>query len=298
MSDPNKNKPVDDVTGTETTGHTWDGIEELNSPLPRWWLWTFYATVIWGIAYTIAYPAWPMVSGATAGLLGYSTRGEVARDIDAFREASAARDSQLAEADLVTLASTNEDLYRYAVSSGAAVFRNNCSQCHGSGAAGAKGYPNLLDDDWLWGGTHEAIAYTVRHGIRNDEDDDARYSEMPAYGEILSEEEIAALVEHVRSLSGMEHDEALAASAVENFTDNCTACHGDNGMGNVDLGAPNLTDAIWLYGGDREALTETITNARFGVMPPWGPPRLTEAQVQAVATYVHQLGGGQTDAGN
>ena len=294
MSDPNKNKPVDDVTGTETTGHSWDGIEELNSPLPRWWLWTFYATVVWGIAYTIAYPAWPLVSGATAGILGYSTRAEVAQDIDNFREASAARDAQLASADLATL-SENEDLYRYAVSSGAAVFRNNCSQCHGSGAAGAKGYPNLLDDDWLWGGNHEAIAYTVRHGIRNEADDDARYSEMPAFGEILAEGEIPMLVEYVRSLAGAEHDAAMAEGAAELFADNCAACHGDNGMGDREQGAPNLTDAIWLYGGDRDSLTETITYSRYGVMPPWGPPRLTEAQVQAVATYVHQLGGGEAD---
>ena len=294
MSDPKQNKPVDDVTGTETTGHSWDGIEELNSPLPRWWLWTFYATVVWGIAYTIAYPAWPMITGATAGVLGYSTRAEVAQDIDTFREASAARDAQLASADLATL-SQDEDLYRYAVSSGAAVFRNNCSQCHGSGAAGAKGYPNLLDDDWLWGGSHEAIAYTVRHGIRNELDPDARYSEMPAFGDMLSDEEIAALVEQVRALAGAEHDAALAAEGAPLFADNCTACHGENGMGDRELGAPNLTDAIWLYGGDRETLTETITYSRYGVMPPWGAPRLTEAQVQAVATYVHQLGGGEAD---
>ena len=295
MSDPDK-KPIDEVTGTETTGHVWDGIEELNNPLPRWWLWTFYITVVWGILYTIAYPAWPLVNAATSGLLGYSTRGEVARDIDAFREASAARDGQLVEADLATLASANPDLHRYAVSSGAAVFRNNCSQCHGSGAAGAKGYPNLLDDDWLWGGTYEAISYTVRHGIRNETDPDARYSEMPAYGDFMEAEEIAGLVEYVRSLSDMEHDSAMAAAAEEAFLDNCAACHGDNGMGDKELGAPNLTDAIWLYGGDRDTLTNTITYARFGVMPPWGPPRLTEAQVKAVATYVHQLGGGEVEA--
>jgi cytochrome c oxidase cbb3-type subunit 3 len=296
MSDHSPKKPVDELTGTETTGHTWDGIEELNNPLPRWWLWTFYITIIWGIGYTIAYPAWPLISGATAGVLGYSTRGEVAQDINAFREASAARDAQLASADLATL-SQDEDLYRYAVSSGAAVFRNNCSQCHGSGAAGAKGYPNLLDDDWLWGGNHEAIAYTVRHGIRNDADDDARYSEMPVYGEILTDEEILSVVEQVRALAGAEHDAALAAAGAEIFANNCAACHGDAGMGNRDLGAPNLTDAIWLYGGDRASLIQTVTYSRFGVMPPWGG-RLSEAQVQAVATYVHQLGGGEPDAQN
>jgi cytochrome c oxidase cbb3-type subunit 3 len=286
-----KNKPVDDISGIETTGHSWDGIKELNNPLPRWWLWCFYLTIIWGIGYTVAYPAWPLINGATEGMLGYSTRGEVARDIDGFREASAARDAQLASADLASV-QENEDLYRYAVSSGGAVFRNNCSQCHGSGAAGAKGYPNLLDDDWLWGGSLEDIAYTVRHGIRNDVDEDARYSEMPAFGELLEAEEITSLVEYVRSLSGEEHDAALASAGTELFADNCASCHGDAGLGDRDQGAPNLADAIWLYGGDRDSLTETITYSRFGVMPHWGD-RLTEAQVQAVSVYVHQLGGGE-----
>jgi len=289
-----KNDKVDDVSGIETTGHEWDGIQELNNPLPRWWLWCFYLTIIWGIGYSVAYPAWPLINGATEGLLGYSTRGEVAQDIDEFREASAARDAQLASADLDTLRE-NDDLFRYAVSSGGSVFRTNCSQCHGSGAAGAKGYPNLLDDDWLWGGSMEDIAYTVRHGIRNDVDDDARYSEMPAFGELLEEEEITALVEHVRSLSGEEFDAAVAAPGVELYADNCSSCHGDAGLGDRDQGAPNLADAIWLYGGDRDALTDTITNARFGVMPPWGG-RLSEAQVQAVSAYVHQLGGGEEAA--
>lgn len=293
MSDPTDKKPVDELTGTETTGHVWDGIEELNNPLPRWWLWCLYLTIIWGIGYVIAYPAWPMLTKATPGLLGFSTRGEVARDIDTFREASAARDAQLASADLSTLAD-NVELNRYAVSSGAAVFRNNCSQCHGSGAAGAKGYPNLLDDDWLWGGDHASIAYTVRHGIRNEADEDARYSEMPAFGELLEDGEIPALVEYVRQLAGEEHDAALAATGEPLFADNCSACHGDTGMGDREQGAPNLTDAIWLYGGDRESLTQTITYSRFGVMPPWGT-RLTEAQVQAVAAYVYQLGGGEAD---
>ena len=288
--------PVDPVTGTETTGHSWDGIEELNNPLPRWWLWTFYITIVWGIGYVIAYPALPMITGATPGLLGYSTREEVARDIDSFREVSAARDAQLADKALARL-EENEELYRYAVSSGAAVFRNNCSQCHGSGAAGAKGYPNLLDDDWLWGGDHASIAYTVRHGIRNEADPDARYSEMPAFGEILAKEEIASVVEQVLALSGADHDAALAEAGAEVFANNCAACHGDAGTGNRDLGAPNLTDAIWLYGGDRETLTQTVTYSRFGVMPPWGG-RLTEAQVRAVAAYVHQLGGGEPDLAN
>lgn len=288
------NKPVDDATGIETTGHDWDGIKELNNPLPRWWLWCLYLTIIWGIGYTIAYPAWPLINGATSGLLGYSTRGEVARDIAEFEASNAALEAKLSTIEFAALGE-DEALSHYAVSSGAAVFRTNCSQCHGSGAAGAKGYPNLLDDDWLWGGTFDAIALTVRHGIRNDTDDDARYSQMPAYGELLEADEIDALIETVRGLAGEEHDATLAATGTEIFADNCAACHGEAGMGDREQGAPNLTDAIWLYGGDRATLRETIVNARFGVMPAWSP-RLSEAQVKAVSAYVHQLGGGERDA--
>ncbi|MDP5359251.1 MAG: cytochrome-c oxidase, cbb3-type subunit III [Paracoccaceae bacterium] len=287
----NDKKDIDDVTGTDTTGHSWDGIKELNNPLPRWWLWTFYITIIWGVAYSIAYPAWPLVSAATSGLLGYSTRAEVAQDIALFEDANAEISAQLASADLSTLGE-NEELARFATSAGGAVFRNNCSQCHGSGAAGAKGYPNLLDDDWLWGGDFENIEYTIRHGIRNEEDWDARYSEMTAFDEILSNEEIDAVVQHVRAISGQEHDAGLAEAGTEVFLNNCAACHGDNGMGNRDLGAPNLTDAIWLYGGSVGTLEETVRYARFGVMPPWGE-RLTDAEIKAVTAYVHQLGGGE-----
>jgi cytochrome c oxidase cbb3-type subunit 3 len=284
-------KDVDRVTGVDTTGHSWDGIKELNNPLPRWWLWTFYITIIWGIGYTIAFPAWPLVTQATSGLLGYSTRGEVAAEIARFQDANADIMAELAEADLETL-HQNPELMRFATSAGASVFRNNCSQCHGSGAAGAVGYPNLLDDDWLWGGDFENIAYTVRHGIRNEEDWDARYSEMTAFDDILSNAEIDAVVQHVLAISGQPHDATGARAGAELFLDNCAACHGDEGRGNRDLGAPNLTNNLWLYGGDAATLEETIRYARFGVMPPWGN-RLSEAEIRAVTAYVHQLGGGE-----
>lgn len=290
MSSKDK-KDIDDVTGIDTTGHSWDGIKELNNPLPRWWLWTFYITIVWGIAYTIAFPAWPLISAATSGVLGYSTRGEVAQDIARFEDANAGIMAELAVADLDTL-DQNPDLLRFANSAGAAVFRNNCSQCHGSGAAGGVGYPNLLDDDWLWGGDFENIAYTIRHGIRNEEDWDARYSQMTAFDDILSDDEIDAVVNHVLAISGQSHDAALAATGSELFMDNCAACHGDAGLGNRDLGAPNIADSLWLYGGDPESLEQTVRYARFGVMPPWGS-RLTEAEIRAVTAYVHQLGGGE-----
>lgn len=281
----------DDVTGIETTGHSWDGIEELNTPLPRWWLWTLYLTIIWGIGYSVAYPAWPMISGATSGLLGWSTRANVAQDIDAHAQKNAQLVADLLGTDMEALPQ-GADLNRYAIARGGAVFRANCSQCHGSGAAGAKGYPNLLDDDWLWGGAMADIEYTVRHGIRNEQDVDARYSQMPAFGAILGKDDIAAVVEHVIALSSSNFDVALAQTGAEVFADNCSACHGDAGQGDRSQGAPNIADAIWLYGSDRQALTQTVTNARFGVMPPWGG-RLEEADIRAVSAYVHSLGGGE-----
>jgi cytochrome c oxidase cbb3-type subunit 3 len=284
-------RKTDDVTGTETTGHSWDGIEELNTPLPRWWLWTLYLCIIWGILYTIAYPAWPMVSGATKGLLGWSTRANVAAEITAHEGKNADLVTSLLATDMAVLPAS-ADLNRYAIARGGAVFRANCSQCHGSGAAGAKGYPNLLDDDWLWGGEMADIEYTVRHGIRNDQDDDAHYSQMPAFGEMLEKGDITAVVEYVVSLSNAEFDAKLAETGATVYSDNCAACHGETGLGDRAQGAPNLADAIWLYGGDRKALTETVKNARFGVMPAWGP-RLTEADVRAVSAYVHSLGGGE-----
>jgi cytochrome c oxidase cbb3-type subunit 3 len=287
MADPK----IDEETGVETTGHSWDGIEELNNPLPRWWLWTLYLTIIWGVGYMIAYPAWPMISGATTGVLGWSTRGEVAKEIAAHEDKSANLVTALLAADMSTL-TEDADLNRYAVARGGAVFRAGCSQCHGSGAAGAKGYPNLLDNDWLWGGSMAEISHTVAHGVRNETDDDARYSEMPAFGELLETDEISAAVEYVVSLSNGEHDSALATIGAEVFADNCSACHGDAGLGDREVGAPNIADAIWLYGGDREALTDTIVNARFGVMPAWGQ-RLSEVDVRAVSAYVHALGGGE-----
>lgn len=281
-----------------TTGHSWDGIEELNNPLPRWWVWCFYLTIIWGVGYMIAYPAWPLITGATTGMLGYSTRGEVAEDIARVDAANADILEQLAQVDLNTLRDDAE-LHSFAVNAGDSIFAANCSQCHGRGAAGvqAGGYPNLLDDDWLWGGEIEQIAYTITHGIRNEQSFDSRYSQMPAFGTdgLLEDTEIDALVEHVLAISGNDHDATLAQTGATLFYDNCAACHGDMGEGNVEIGAPNLGDAIWLYGGDRETVYVSIYEARFGVMPAWSEDYrasggLSAAEVNAVAAYVHQLG--------
>lgn len=278
-----------------TTGHVWDGIEEYDNPMPRWWLWTLYACIVWAIGYTIAYPAWPMISRATPGLLGASTRADVAKEIASFDEANSAIKARLVEADLTAIPN-DPDLSSFAQNAGAAVFRTNCVQCHGSGANGfaGKGYPSLIDDDWLWGGDMEAIHTTITHGIRNTTDPDARYSAMPRFGadELLDREQIAQVVEHVLQLSGQPHDAALATEGAVVFADNCVACHGETAQGDQTQGAPNLTDAIWLYGGSREAIAQSVNYARFGVMPNWNT-RLTEDEIRAVALYVHSRGGGE-----
>ena len=279
----------------QTTGHSWDGIEEYDNPMPRWWVWVFYACIVWGIGYSIAYPAWPLIHGATQGLLGPTLRTEVVAEIARFDEANAPIKAKLNAADLAAIPG-NDELKTYAISAGASVFKNNCAQCHGSGAAGVqgKGYPNLLDNDWLWGGDMEAIHTTIAHGIRNTTDGDARYSQMPSFGKdgILEKAQIDDVVEHVLQISGQDHDAAMAEAGASVFAENCAACHGDAGMGNRDFGAPNLTDAIWLYGGDRKTLVQTVTYSRFGVMPAWNV-RLSEDEIRSVATYVHSLGGGE-----
>ena len=292
-------KTPDNKHDVETTGHVWDGIEEYNNPLPRWWLWTFYGTIAWGLIYTIAYPAWPLIQEATPGFLGYSTRALVAEDIADVNERNAGINERLANVELASIGDDAE-LLSYARNAGAALFRSNCSQCHGSGAAGvqASGYPNLLDDDWLWGGTIDEIAWTIAHGIRNEQSPDSHWSQMPAFGELLETEEIGQLVAYVQQISGQEHDAALAVPGAVLYEEQCSSCHGVEGMGDPAIGAPNLTDAIWLYGGSEERLTETITYSRFGVMPAWSEEYrpaggLSQSEINALAAYVHGLGGGE-----
>ena len=285
---PTQNKDVG------TTGHSWDGIEELNTPLPRWWLWTFYATIVWGLYYVAAYPAWPLINGATQGFLGFSTRAEVAADIAEFEAKQAPMNDKLASVELTAIADDAE-LLGYANSAGAAVFKTWCAQCHGSGASGAVGYPNLVDDDWLWGGDIESIHTTITVGVRQPTDEDyLRQSEMPAFGrdELLEDGQIDEVVNFVMSLSGGAQDATLVEAGAVVYEENCAACHGDEGKGDIDQGAPNLADAIWLYGDSYDAIRESVYYARYGAMPAWNP-RLSEAEIRAVSTFVHTRGGGQ-----
>jgi cytochrome c oxidase cbb3-type subunit 3 len=286
-----KNEQVDEVSGVATTGHEWDGIKELNNPLPRWWVWTFYATIVWAIGYAILYPAWPLINSATSGVLGYSSRQELSRTLDEVAGEQAERIAAIVDKPLVDILA-DEELRRFAASAGAAAFKVNCSQCHGSGAQGSAGYPNLNDDEWLWGGDVDSIHQTIAHGIRFAGNDETRYSEMPAFGDMLDRDQVRQVAAFVVSLSGEPSDPALASAGQQVFTDNCAACHGENGEGSVELGAPNLADAIWLYGSSEDAIAQQVNAPKHGVMPGWAE-RLGDTTVKQLAVFVHSLGGGE-----
>ncbi|MBZ6379639.1 cytochrome-c oxidase, cbb3-type subunit III [Pacificimonas flava] len=286
-------KRIDEPTGTETVGHEWDGIEELNTPLPRWWLWTFYATIIWALVYTVFYPAWPGIAGYTKGLLGWSSEEELAEEMAEEAERRAPILEAIAATPIERLPEDSE-LLRFAQVGGESLFKNYCVQCHGTGAAGGKGYPNLNDDEWLWGGDMKAIQYTLEHGIRNPDHDETRFSMMPAFGRdgLLSEEEIADVTAHVRVISGQADPSEAAVRGAEIFGQQCAVCHGPEGAGDREQGAPNLTDAIWLYGGDTETIRQTVRNSRYGVMPRFGA-RLNPVEIKMLTAYVHSRGGGE-----
>jgi len=284
---------IDKVTGTATTGHEWDGIKELNTPLPRWWVFTFYACIVWAVGYWIVYPAWPLVSGYTSGVLHYSSRANVAVELGNLEKI---RGDKMLTLGAASLAEIEKDpaLLALARARGKTVFGDNCAPCHGSGAAGAKGYPNLNDDDWLWGGSLDQIKQTIEFGARSGHSK-AHEGAMLAFGKqgILKSAEIVTVANYVRSLSGLSTSQGFDAVAGRKiFVENCVACHGDAGKGNQELGAPNLTDKIWLYGSDEATIIETISNGRAGMMPAW-TGRLDPSTIKAMAVYVHSLGGGQ-----
>jgi len=282
---------IDDVSGIPTTGHEWDGIKELNNPLPRWWVITFYMTIAWAIGYMIAYPAWPLLSSATKGVLGYSSRNEVKNEL-AAAEAAKGKFVTAIQGKSVSDILGDDALREFAVAAGAATFKVNCVQCHGSGAQGSKGFPNLNDDDWLWGGKPDQIQQTIMHGIRFTSDPDTRQSEMPAFADIITPDQIAQVSAFVASLSGKVGDASLVTPGAKVFADNCVACHGANAKGNKEFGAPDLTDAIWLYGSGETAIAEQVRAPKHGVMPAW-LGRLGDTKVKELAVYVHSLGGGE-----
>ncbi len=294
MTDNKKDsdKKIDEFSGVETTGHDWDGIEELNNPMPRWWLWIFYITIIWSIGFWVVYPAWPTISGNTKGMFGYTQ----AKALKKSQEEITAR--QKIYLDRFEKASFEEilkddELYAFAMAGGKAFFKDNCATCHGTGADGAKGYPNLNDDDWLWGGTLPAIYETIKYGARSDHDD-TRIGDMPAFGvdEMLEPEEIESVADYVLSLSGSNEHKVDVTKGQVIFAEQCAMCHGEDARGSYDFGAPNLADKIWLYGGSSEDVIESIYNGRAGTMPAW-EGRLDENTIRELSIYLHQLGGGQ-----
>ncbi|MEV4610826.1 cytochrome-c oxidase, cbb3-type subunit III [Neorhizobium sp. LMR1-1-1.1] len=284
-------KHIDEISGVETTGHEWDGIRELNNPMPRWWVWTFYATIVWALGYTVLYPAWPLVNDATSGVLGYSSRGALLDEMATAKAAQGAILERIAAATPEEIIA-NPELNQFAMAGGAAAFRVNCTPCHGTGAAGGEGYPNLNDDDWLWGGSVDAIYQTVAHGIRDAVDPDTRIGEMTAFADVLQPDEIRQAAAYVVSLTGKPRDPSMVEPGKQIFMDNCASCHGENAEGNRDLGAPNLADAIWLKVHGEDQIAGQIRAPKHGVMPAW-TTRLGDVTVKQLAVYVHSLGGGE-----
>ncbi len=284
---------VDAVTGTVTTGHEWDGIRELNTPLPRWWLWTLYLTIVWAVGYWVVYPAWPLVASFTSGALGWSSRGAVVGELNDLKSLRAPMNTKLAATALGDIKS-DQALADFTYAQGRAAFRENCGPCHGAGGGGAKGYPNLNDNDWLWGGTLAQIQQSIEFGVRSGHAK-AHESQMPAFGRdgMLKATEIAIVANYVRYIANLStRPEVDLAAGKKIFADTCAICHGADGKGNKELGAPNLTDGIWLVGSDEATIIEVIANSRGGVMPAW-TGRLDPVTIKALAYYVHSLGGGE-----
>ncbi|AMN54543.1 cytochrome Cbb3 [Labrenzia sp. CP4] len=292
MADTHK-KEVDQISGVETTGHEWDGLKELNNPLPKWWLYLFYACIVWAVIYWVLYPSWPLISSYTTGVLGANQRTEAIAAYDKGISDRSVFADKIVAASLEDI-STDQELLQFARANGQAAFGDNCAPCHGSGGTGAEGFPNLQDDTWIWGGTLDNIHTTLEFGIRSGHDE-ARIGEMPAFGrdELLSREEINQVANFVASRAGLETDEGVDLAAGQTvYDDNCAACHGEDLKGIQDVGAPSLLSANYLYGKSLDAIKAQINNPRNGVMPAW-VDRLDPATIKSLTVYVHSFGGGQ-----
>ena len=283
-------KHIDELSGVETTGHEWDGIRELNNPMPRWWVWSFYATIVWSIGYAIAYPAWPLIEDATKGVLGYSSRQELTDELKVAADAQKVLVDKIASTPVADIPKDAE-LLQFAINGGDAAFKVNCITCHGSGAMGRASYPNLNDNDWLWGGTLDQIYQTIQFGIRSDHPE-SRTSEMPAFKDMLDSVQTRQVAAYVVSLTGTPSDTALVEPGKQLFADNCASCHGEKAEGNKELGAPSLADAIWLKADGEDAIAAQIASPKHGVMPAWAG-RLSDTTIKELAVYVHSLGGGE-----
>ncbi len=285
----------DSVTGIETTGHNWDGLRELNNPLPEWWLYVWLVCIAWAMVWFVLYPSVPYFTGYWHGALGYSTRTQVAQDL---KEVAAQRAGVMDKIAAESFEQIRADpaLTAAALTAGRITFANNCQPCHGAGGGGRLGYPALAAGAWLWGGKLADIQTTITHGIRSG-DPDARDSQMPRFGAdgILKPEEIQHVADYVMTLYKTPTKDASAADVAagkEVFDVNCVACHGANGQGNREFGGPALASAIHLNSATRDFVVGQITSPHMGVMPYWNT-RLDQATIKSVALYVHDLGGGE-----
>ena len=270
-----KPKSADEkIGGGADTGHTWDGdLREYNNPLPKWWLWLFYITVVFGLLYLVLYPG----LGTFGGIKGWSQAKQYQEERAAVEAKAATLLAPFASMTVPELAGNAQ-----AMATASNLFQNNCAQCHGSDGGGARGFPNLANSDWQWGGDPDTIVQTIANG---------RVAAMTPWGEVLGPEGVDAVIAHVQQISGQQSDPALAAAGATLFQTYCMACHGVDGKGMTAVGAPNLTDDVWLYGGDAATLKQTVTGGRAGQMPAF-QDKLGEQRVRLLAAYVLKLSGG------
>ena len=283
---------IDPVTGERTTGHNWDGIQELDIPPPRWLMWIFYLSIVFALIYVVLYPAIPGLRGHTDGVLGYNSREALDKSMAAWGKFQG---KFLVQVKKKTPAEILKDanLRAFAIRGGRIAFGDNCAACHNLGGVGRSIYPSLADDVWLWGGKPAEIYETIRYGIRSGHDD-ARDSTMQPWGtgEKLTAAQSADVAEYVLSLSKRGKDAAAAKRGAPIYAKQCAACHKPKGQGDPSQGAPALNDQIWLYGSTKAKIIAQIVKPTMGVMPAW-IDRLNDETIKMLTVYVHALGGGK-----
>lgn len=279
----------DPVSGQITTGHDWNGIKELNNPVPRIVIAFIVVTHLYALIAWVLLPAWPLGQTYTRGLLAVDQRSEVAADIARAEAEQSEWITLLATQNFETI-KADPALMTQTLAAAAPLFGQNCQACHGEDGNGGPGFPKLSDDVWIWGGSAEEIATTIRVGV-NSSHPDTRFAQMPAFGRdgMLTRPQIATLSDYVLTLThGVRPGDTSEGGVL--FQENCAACHGEDARGVADTGAPNLTDDDWQYGGDADAIRQTLINGRQGTMPAWAN-RFSEAQISMLALYVETLSG-------
>lgn len=283
----------DPLSGEMLTGHEWNGIWEINTRIP-WPYWAFLiAAFLFSVGYWILMPTWPLGKTFTKGMLGHDVRAETLDRVKSAADARSVWTDKIATLGFREIAGS-EELMNYVREDGHRLFGDNCAACHGIEATGGLGFPDLVDKDWLWGGTAAQIFFTITHGVNSEASDEAHVSEMMAFGRdgILDREEVVAVANYVKSLSTPEwakNQPKRIAHGQEIFAEQCATCHGDDARGSHEMGAPDLTDDIWLYGGDINTIYTTIYGGRHGEMPAWGP-RLTEVDRKILTLYLLDKG--------